>query len=300
MNLSYETFKTSIVSFLQTHFGGDTDVSLQPIVKNNNLKLDGLIIQSAAINVSPTIYLNAYYEDYLSGTPISTIQNEIMAAYHKNLPKHSMDFSFFTDFEKVKYQIIYKLINYEQNFPLLEHVPHVKFLDLAVVFCCFLPDTPNGAATILIHKHHLGLWNIDENCLYELAMKNTPILLPCEIKSMNDVMKSLCPEIQADESFPDAAKPPEMYVLTNTEKLYGASAILYPNILSYFAKRLKADLYLLPSSIHEVLLLPNCPDINLSELNCIVQEVNQSHVQKEEILSDHAYLFKQDAGLFTH
>ena len=43
--------------------------------------------------------------------------------------------------------------------------------------------------------------------------------------------------------------------LTNTEKLYGASAILYPNILSYFAKRLKADLYLLPSSIHEVLLL---------------------------------------------
>lgn len=91
-----------------------------------------------------------------------------------------------------------------------------------------------------------------------------------------------------------------MYVLTNTEKLYGASAILYPNILSYFAKRLKADLYLLPSSIHEVLLLPNCPDINLSELNCIVQEVNQSHVQKEEILSDHAYLFKQDAGLFTH
>ncbi len=80
MNLSYETFKTSIVSFLQTQFGGDTDVSLQPIVKNNNLKLDGLIIQSAAINVSPTIYLNAYYEDYLSGTPISTIQNEINPA----------------------------------------------------------------------------------------------------------------------------------------------------------------------------------------------------------------------------
>jgi len=297
--MNYGTFKTSTAASIQKYFGNHTVVSLQPIIKNNNIHLDGLTIQDASINISPTIYLNDYYEDYLAGKTFDRILEEIIELYQKNLPTENIDFSFFTDYEKVKYHIIYKLVNYKQNQFLLKDVPHFCFLDLAVVFCCFMPDTPSGAASILIHLHHLKLWDIKAEDLYELAVKNTPILLPYTIDSMENTLKSLCPNLWEEACNSDTKETAQMYVLSNSEKLYGASAILYPDVLSYFSGKLNSDLYILPSSIHEVLLLPIQPDTHTSDLNCIIQEVNQSHVLKEEILSNHVYIFKQNLGFIT-
>lgn len=297
--MNYETFKTTTVSSLQKHFGSQAAVSLHSILKNNNIQLDGLTIYDSSVNISPTLYLNDYYDDYLAGTPFDDVLKDIIETYKKHLPKESMDFSFFTDYDKVKFQIIYKLINYEQNQFLLKDVPHFRFLDLAVVFCCFLPDTPNGAASILIHNSHLNFWNIQTEQLYGLAAANTPILLPYTIDSMEHTLRSLCPKLWEGAHVSQTKENPMMYVLSNSEKLYGASAILYPEVLSYFAGKLNSDLYILPSSIHEVLLLPIQPDTAPYELNCIIRDVNQSHVLKEEILSDHVYIFRQNLGFVT-
>lgn len=297
--MNYETFKTSTVNSIQKYFGDKASVSLHSITKNNNIRMDGLIIQDSSINIAPTIYLNYYYEDYLAGKPLPAVWDAIIASYQDNLPQKNMDLSFFTDYNKVKYQIIYKLVNYMQNSELLKDVPHFRYLDLAVVFCCYLSDAPGGNASILIHNHHLDLWNVTADTLYELAVKNTPILLPYELKSMEDTLKTLCP----DFPLTSAAGAPEhdsaMYVLSNTEKLYGASAILYPDILSYFGKLTGCDFYILPSSIHEVLLLPKDPHSNISDLNCIVRDVNGSQLLEEEILSDHAYIYDRSLGFIT-
>lgn len=297
--MNYEKFKTTTVSSLQQHFGEQAAVSLHSIIKNNNIHLDGLTIYDSSVNISPTLYLNDYYQDYLAGRPFDDVLKDIIEAYQKHIPKESMDFSFFTDYHKVKFQIIYKLINYEQNQILLKDVPHFRFLDLAVVFCCFLPDTPNGAASILIHHSHLKFWNIGAEQLYELATTNTPILLPYTIDSMENTLKSLCPKLWEEAHESQTKESVMMYVLSNSEKLYGASAILYPDVLSYFAGKLNCDFYILPSSIHEVLLLPIQPDTTPYELNCIIRDVNQSHVLKEEILSDHVYIFRQNLGFVT-
>lgn len=305
--MNYETFKSSAVSSLQSYFGENATVTLHPVTKNNSVLLDGLMIQNSSVNISPTIYLNYYYEDYLAGKPLASVFDEIIASYQDNLPQNDMDLSFFTDYHKVKYHIIYKLINYDQNAELLTDVPHFRFLDLAVVFCCYLPDNASGTtgnATILIHNHHLGLWNATADLLYELAAKNTPILLPHDLKSMEDVLQSLCPDYDISQNHTDYAASesdavPSMYVLTNTEKLYGASAILYPDILTSFADFINSDLYILPSSIHEVLLLPKNSLTNSTELDHIIQEVNASQVLKEDILSDHAYCFTRTSGFIT-
>ena len=187
--MNYETFKSSAVTSIQNYFGDNASVSLHPIIKNNNIRLDGLLIQDQSFNVTPTLYLNHYYEDYLSGKPFSSVLDDIVTAYQTHLPKENIDFSFFKDYEKIKYQIIYKLINYQQNQNLLKDVPYFRFLDLAVVFCCYLPDMPGGNATILIHNHHLELWHITADLLHDLAVKNTPILLPYEIAGMEDILK---------------------------------------------------------------------------------------------------------------
>lgn len=299
--MNYETFKSSTLTSIQKHFGEDVRVSLHSVMKNNNIQLDGLTIQPPSSNISPTIYLNYYYEDYLNGKPFPTILDNIITAYEENLPKEDMDFSFFTEYEKVKYHIIYKLIHYEKNSELLKDVPHFRFLDLAVVFCCLLPESSKGNATILIHNHHLSFWNMNPDSLYELAVKNTPSLLPCELKSMEEVLKSFginMPYTELRETG-ENEELPEMYVLSNSSKFYGAACILYPDILADFAKNLESDLYILPSSIHEVLLIPKNEHTKISHLNQIIQDVNATQVLDEEILSDHAYTFERSSGLIT-
>lgn len=298
--MDYETFKSSAVASIQKRFGDHAAISLQPIMKNNSIQLDGLMIQEDSVNISPTIYLNYYYEDYLAGKPLESVFDDIIASYRDNLPQKNLDLSFFTDYNQVKYQIIYKLINYEQNLELLKDVPYFRFLDLAVVFCCYLSNMSNGNASILIHNHHLDFWSITADQLYELAVKNTPILLPYELKSMEDALKSLCPGLPPVSDNANALSDyPAMYVLTNTEKFYGASVILYPNVLSYFAASANQNLYIIPSSIHEVLLLPQNRILQKEDLNCIIKDVNSSQVLKEEILSDHAYCFDRKLGFIT-
>lgn len=299
--MNYETFKSSAVTSIQKYFGDNTTVSLHSIMKNNNIRLDGLTIQNPTINISPTIYLNYYYDDYVGGKSFPSIVDDIITAYQEHLPRENMDLSFFTDYNKVKYHIIYKLIHFEQNQELLKDVPHFRFLDLAIVFCCFIPNTPNGNATILIHNHHLSFWDVTAEALYELAKKNTPILLPYELKSMEEVLNSMCSGMAEllHDSPEDSEELPKMYVLTNKLKLYGASCMLYPNVLADFAKSKASDLYIIPSSIHEILLIPKEKHTNLSDLNHIIQEVNTSQVLEEEVLSDHAYYFDRATGLVS-
>lgn len=302
--MTYENFKTTALSSIQTYFGDNASVSVHQIVRNNNVRLDGLTIEEASVNITPTIYLNYYYDDYLAGKPFSAVLDEIIASYQKNLPDQNMDLTFFTDYNKAKYHIIFKLINYSQNADSLKEIPHFRFLDLAVVFCCFLPDTPNGNASILIQNHHLDFWHITADSLYELAVKNTPILLPYDLKSMEDVLRYADPDSLSFGSgkmqMPSApGKPPAMYVLSNTERYYGAAVILYPQVLAFFADLQESDLYILPSSVHEVLLLPKSSCPHASGLNCIIQEVNASQVLAEEILSDHFYCFDRALGIIT-
>lgn len=297
--MDYNTFKTSVIDSIQEHFGNHTAVSLHSITKNNNIHLDGLTIQDNSVNISPTIYLNYYYDDYLAGKSYSCIIEEILASYHKNRSTESLDLSFFTDYQKVKHNIIYKLIHYTRNEAMLKDLPHFRFLDLAVVFCCLLSDTEKGNATILIHNHHLSFWHVTAEDLYTLAINNTPLLLPFELRNMAEVLKTLYPEVSNET--PDTAYDSElpMYVLTNTSKLYGASCILYPGVLSDFSQKHNCDFYIIPSSIHEVLLIPKKSETDYTDLNMMIQEVNATQVQEEEILSDHVYCYERSKGFLN-
>lgn len=296
--MTYEIFKTAIIQSLKETFNENTTISIHSVLKNNHVVLDGLTIQEQGINISPTIYLEYYYEEYLHGKSIKDIHNSLIEVYEKNRSKENLDLSFFTDYQKVQHHIIYKLIHYEKNRELLRKVPHFPYLDFAVVFCCLLLDTPTGNASILIQNHHLDLWNITPNDLYTLAHKNTPILLPGEVISMEELLNSFVTieQLFSLDEF-DFKENCPMYVLTNKSRLFGASCILYPDILAEFANKLNSDLYILPSSIHEVILLPENYTDDISTLNEMIQDANSTQVLDEEILSDHAYLYSRTDGL---
>lgn len=296
--MTYQEFKQHISQVIQTKLGSSVKVTVQEIIKNNNTRLDGLTILSNQLNISPTIYLNYYYNQYQKGKLLDEIYQDILLTYEENKPTDCIDISFFTDYEKVKGRIVFKLINFERNHELLDNVPHYRYLDLAIVFNCLLESGTKGSATILIHNHHLAFWHITKDDLYALAMENTPKLLAYDLKNMTEVLKGLL-KTEFSSSFDSSSKDFPMYVLSNRSKLNGSGCILYKNLLSDFSRKLNSDLYILPSSIHEVLIIPAKKAASAEELSDMVKEVNATQLSNEEILSDHVYYFCRETSKLT-
>lgn len=263
-------------------------VRVQKVNKNNGLVLDGLTILAEGVNVSPTIYLNDFFEEYLT-SGANTVAERIIAIYEANKPKESVDISFFMDREKVSPKIKMKLINYEKNKELLEQVPHIRFLDLAIVFMVVLKsDCDNGFASILIQNHHLSFWNMDAEDLYNLAMENTAD--DFEIIPMRSVIEAIMDEESAGIIMDNGEI--EMSILSNRYRMHGAAGMLHKEIIKQYMKETKADkVWIIPSSIHETLLIPCDLMPDTEYVKGMVKEVNATQVQPEEILSDNVYVY---------
>lgn len=284
--MNYEQFKAAILIQMQQLLEPGTTISLQTICKNNGLKLDGLVISSQSSNLSPTIFLNYYFERQDIFPDLNAICRDIQRTYEQNRTEESFDADFFTNYSAIKDRIAFRLIHYKKNKELLETVPYVRYLDLAVVFYCLLHLTETGNATVLIHNSHLKLWNITKKQLYKQACQTTPRLLPYDFRNISALLGS-----QDDADTPSSFCP--MYVLTNSQKLYGASCMLYPGILEAISEKLRHDLFLLPSSIHEMILLPAENRSSHKELSEMVAQINQTELAADEILSSHVYYYSR-------
>ena len=131
--MTYQEFKENVTTVIQNRLGSNVKVTIQEIIKNNDTHYDGLTILSNQLNISPTIYLNFYFKQYLKGRSLEEICHDILSVYEENKPSGNIDISFFTNYEQVKKRIVFKLINYEQNKNLLQKIPHIKILDLAII-----------------------------------------------------------------------------------------------------------------------------------------------------------------------
>jgi len=286
-----ETVKEHIKQVLQKQ------VYVQPVLKNNGAIYDGLVILDPTHNISPTIYLNPYFHRYLDGVAMEDIYEDILQVYQNNLPKDDFDISVFQDYTKAKERIVMKLIHAERNQQLLQQVPHIQIYDLAIVFLCNINDYMDTYATILIYNQHLKLWDVDTNALYEAAKLNSKRILPPRLDNLHDVFEHI-----TDESL-DFLEELNISILTNPLKLYGATCMVYPNLLGEIADIYEDDVIIIPSSVHEVLVFPshNLPDgYTLDYLNTMIENVNETELPDIEILSDHVYYYHRDTKEITY
>ena len=292
--MKYQDFIENIRDYVSSQLHNGQKVVLQPVIKNNGIVYDGLFIVDPILNVSPTIYLNPYYHRYLSGVSIEDIYEDVLNTYYSNLPQKDFDVSVFTDFSKAKQRIVMKLVNKKRNAKLLKSVPHIPYMDLAIVFVCSVTEFLNEYATILIHHNHLKLWNISLEELYDIALDNSPKLLPYRL----DSIKSILPA-GAEIYIPWIDKL-EMYVLSNKLKIHGATSITYPGLLEDISNQLNSDLIIIPSSIHEVLIIPETYINEREELppnyEAMISEVNETQLTDDEILGDCVYHYRRDTN----
>lgn len=276
----------------------DNIVRIEKILKNNSYELDGLIIMREGADASPAIYLNNYYNDYINGCPIEDIAGKIVELDCRSRLDITIDINEYGNFKIMRKRIIYKLINFQKNSTLLNKVPHRKYLDFAIVYLCIVNENDGSCATWLITNDFLKIWNVDEDELFETASGNTCCEMPVLIKSMPEIIKELMAdnykeEIQDYDEFYNEERP-RMYVATNIQKLFGACVILYPDVLIDFASQY-GSFYILPSSIHEVIFVPDDGEICPDELRNMVQEVNHTQVEVYEFLSDEVYYYDAKA-----
>lgn len=256
-------------------------------LKPNNVRLYGLSIVEPDSNTSPVIYLESYFERFLDTDNWTGAVKDILEFYRDNRVEDSFDMKWFCDFSKIRENLFYRLINYEKNQELLSMVPHTRFLDLAKIYYA---DCPIGktAGSILIYHRHVEEWNITEDELITAAEENTPRLYPANLHPICDTLGlsgdiNLIPEM-----------PVPMFVLSNTENHNGAAAICYKDVLERFSQKIEDDLVILPSSVHETILLPLQKNNSKESLREMVYDANRTMLDQSEFLSDNVYLYSRN------
>ena len=304
--MEYSQFLEEVRTTVQERLGSNYEIRIQKITKNNGIVLDGLIIAKASKSIAPTIYLNSYYMHYTHGMSLQEILEDIISTYKENDDVVLGNMRELLDFNNLRDKVAFKLIQREKNQELLMDVPYIEFLDLAVVFYLILDEHKEGQMTALIHNSHMESWGVDKDELYRLAMRNTPILLPLEIKTMKEIMcdilkgnfEGLEMEGMVDDLLDFDSQNPSLYVLSNKKQINGAGCILYDGCLKDFANSQNSDIVILPSSMHEIILVPDNGKLYYGELRKMVVQINQSEVPKEDVLSDRIYKYsRQDCSI---
>ena len=297
--------KEEFIDVIQEEFTkavGDSYIIERTIVsKNNCTEKVGLMFKSRAgdnINAAPVFYIGDHYTDYTSGALVSDIVKGVLDELSLTFESRVMhNTKFLLDFEEVKDKIIMSVVSKERNLKLLEELPYVDYLNLAIIFLIFVDKHDGGIYSAKINKSILKTWNVKEEQLLPLAIKNSVNLLPPNLYMLDNVIEEMISGkdpvnillVKERMRYNSSC----MFMLTNSVRIEGASAILYPGLLKQVADMLNGDLIVIPSSIHEILITRFDESFNLSELNLIVRDVNKNDVRDEDILSNTPYLYRR-------
>lgn len=292
--MSFEDFCEEVRREVSEHLG--REVMLKEMLLNNNVKLMVLLINDENSNVSPTIYLDYYYRLFLDKGFNTTVE-KIISTYFDNRLGYDIDTSFFYDYQKVKWKVRAQVISYEKNELLLKDVPHRKFLDLAVVYRVEYYNEYIGTGSILVHNNHLEIWGVDEQTLYNDSLLNNKNKY--EICSMVDLLKEMAGKsIELD--WIEDSEVYKMLVISTKDRVNGASAILFNDVLKEAAGHIGSErLYLIPSSIHELIVLGCDSNMDNDYIVEMISSVNNDVLDEKEILSNSLYQYDAVTDLVT-
>lgn len=267
-------------------------------IKNNNTKRLGIIIRRKDGIIAPTIYMENFYDDYLQKKmTLAEICSQINLIYNKFETQLQRYQSFSIEFSSCQSKITYRLISQEHNEDFLENIPYLSFLNLAITFHIVFECSTNGVESLCITKQLQQKWQITTEALFQLAKDNTPRHFPITIDTMEH---AICEYLGiSSERQEDETDIPSIYIFSNEYGINGATVMIYPDVIHRFAEEQNRNLYIIPSSIHEILVIPEYEKKSLSSLSKIVKQTNDSHVSADEVLSNQAYYYDRKEKKFV-
>lgn len=280
-----EEFQKQVEKEVGKKLGSDYRTNGQRILQNNGGASHAVAISRPGYMTS-CVHINGFYHDYLEGVAdVAGIAEEVIRLYRANA-QADMDLSQFADYKNVAPRLRGQLVNTERNRELLAEVPHREFLDLSLVYVIELSEPGEPMGHLRIHNSHLTGWGVKERDLYKAARENMESFNEAFLESMGAF---LAPWLDPDKK--EALDVP-LYILSNKRCFHGAVQMLNRDALRRASEILGGGFFILPSSLHECILVPEDGDeASAQELAKIVREVNDTQVAKEEILSYHVYRY---------
>lgn len=300
--MNNEEFKNEFVEALKEKLserGNDVDVKVSTVEKMNQ-SYEAITITPEGSNIGMNMNLEVFAEAYESGVPFDEIVEQVtnkVEAHLADMP--TFDVQSLTDYEQMKDKLSMEVVATDRNADLLAKVPHQEMEDMAVVYRFVMESDESGRASILVTNDLLDKMGVTPEQLHADALENAPELRPAVIKGMSEVMMDMMGE-DAHEMFGIDEFPQDemMYVATVPDKISGAGVIAYQEFMEQAAERLGGDFYILPSSIHEILLVKDDGNVNFKDLKAMVEEVNATQVAPEEKLTDSVYHYDSKEHIF--
>lgn len=295
--MSFEEFTDHILQEICVRADGAFQVKKHDVIKNNNVKQTGITVMKEGVDIEPCVYLDELYREYeTDGMKLDEVVDEVYKMILKceeDMP--DVDLSGFRNWETVHGDIYPKLVNAEQNKELLEKIPHRNFMDLAVVYYAVARNqAQEDIGTILIYNGHMEIWGQEEENLYQTAMRNMRADGEADFVTLESVVKHILRGITLPDDESKDLRSKNMYILTNHRRCFGAAEILDKKTLRTIADQIGDRFIVLPSSVHETIVLPPKEEAEYRRLADMVREVNDTQVDVEERLSDHVYVYSRD------
>ncbi len=281
-----KTYKESLRKEVQEQLGENVSVYYTKIVKNNNVKKEALVLQTKGEKTRPVIYIDSLLKTYARTGNIEESKNTVLEIY-KRRDDVLADWNGF-GWEQVKPYVRIRLVRMEGNEEYLKDRPYKKALDLAIIFVVLMNEK-EGEIAVQISWTQTETWGIDAEELYRTAMDN----LRKEEFTITD-MTSLFPT-ELVKVMPTGI---DVYVFSTKKRIQGARAMLRVDMLKTFADEKGCNLFILPSSVHEVLLICDGKGICVAGMKATVRDVNSNSdvVEAEEVLSDSVYYYDRGKG----
>ena len=278
---------------VQNPFSSQFRVNVKDVEKANGMSYRGIEVSDQQVGMGVTINMDKHYKMYLGGKSVDEIadlvQQQVADAFER---RPDVDMSRLKDYESLCSNVMMEAVSKEKNAEYLQNIPHFDMADLSIIYRLNVGRDRN---------HDIGVVTVDNQLLssigvsqdqfqkdvFEQAIAGEPPIL----KSLAEVMDM---NFMGDDSEPEGG----LFLATNRDALYGASVIAIPGFLDQAAEKLGGSFYILPSSVHEVLLLRNDEEVNVQEMESMVQEINAAIVSPEEQLSDRVYHYDAQEKVF--
>lgn len=296
--MKFEEFQNQILQETRDRMWG-VELQIRNVEKLQGQSYTGLSIHPNDSLVGVTVNLDEMYGQLVDGKPFGEIVDNLLqqaAEIIAHMPKFNVNQ--LTDYDQLRKALVVQVISTERNQEMLATIPHKEMEDLSVVYRLQLNSNENGTSSVLITNSMLANYGVTPEQLHQDALKAAVINNPATFQSMADVMHDLMGPEMLQLMSPIDLNSVSMYVASVKGGMNGASVIAYPHFMDAVANEIGGDFFILPSSLHEVLIIPDDGSVNLQELENMVREVNANEVMPQDQLSDNVYHYDEQDKIF--
>ncbi|WP_026668073.1 DUF5688 family protein [Butyrivibrio sp. AE2005] len=297
--MEYEKFKEQFVEDLKERLqagGGEYLVEPHEVQKMNQT-YEAVTIKPQEATIGVNLNLTEIHERYEGGMSYDSLVNEVADRADRALhDRPDFNLEELKDYDRMKEKLSMEVVSSGRNAELLKGVPHRNIEDMAVVYRFVLDIDKEGMGSILVTNQLLDSYGITPEQLHADALQYAPVMRPAVIQTMAEtLLEMMGPE--AKDMIPVMPEDP-LFVASVPDKTQGAGVIAYQDFMDQAAERVGGDFFILPSSIHEVLLVKDDGNVDINNLEGMVKEVNETQVAPEDVLTDSVYHYDSKEKLF--